>query len=162
MGIPAVAINDRSEMEFTVVYSIHLENMMVTLLGRLDRSFSFLQMVLGIAVVTNFSPELIGVFIATIAAYQFVWQPGMKSALAKSSLDRWQELYNCINKYDETELSEQIRQITEKDSSALSSLKLAAHISATIQLDRQPQVLPKLPWWQKVLAFLAGGLLLTR
>ena len=149
----------RNEMIFTVVYSIHIENMMSTLLGRVDKVLVFLQIFLGIAVVTKFSPIATGLAISTFAIIQFIWQPGVKSGEAKASHDRWLELYNHLSTLKDQQLSEKIRLLSERDGFTLSSLKLAAHLSACRQLNLSEDELPKMTSCQKIISNIAGAII---
>lgn len=153
-----MAAQTRSDLEFEVVYSIHLERMMDTLLGRIDRLSSFLQIFLGVAVVTELAPLLVGLVIAAIAAAQLVWQFGVKAGEAKASHDRWHNLHNKFNRLTDIEIEQEISQISDRDGRALSSLYLAAHISASIQLNLKHDEFPVMPKWQKFIAFCAGGM----
>lgn len=156
-----MTIKTRSDLEFEVIYSIHLERMMYTLLGRLDRFASFLQILLGATVIANQAPIVTGLLIATIAAAQLVWQPGVKATEAKASHDRWQALQVGIGKRSPEELETQIAQICDRDGAVLGSLKLPAHLAAAVQLGLDIDGIPKIPKWQRLIAFCAGGLPVT-
>lgn len=147
-----------SELEFEVTYSIHLEKMMCTLLGRLDRFSSFSQILLGVTVITNFAPTAVGIAVAVIAAAQLVWQPGVKAAEAKASHDRWQALSIGLGRRSLNEIEDQIAQICDRDGPVLGSLKLPAHVAATVQLGLDTDCLPKVPRWHRFVAFCAGGM----
>ena len=152
-----MAINPRSDLEFEVVLSIHIEKMMWTLLGRIDRLFSFLQIFMGVAVVTQFAPTLVGLVVAGIAAAQLVWQPGIKATEAKASHDRWHNLLKQFGRMKDDAIQKEVSQLSERDSQALRCLHPAAHVSAAIQLGRDTSDAPAMQNWQKVLVFFAGG-----
>lgn len=149
--------DSRHTLEFTVAYSIHLESMMSTLMGRIDRWCSFGQILLGAAVVAQFAPMIFGVLVMVIGAMQFVWQFGAASQEAKASHDRWLDLHYRIAELDASQLNVEVRKITERDTRVLSSLKTAAHLKAAQQLELDADETWKVRWWQKPLVFLAGG-----
>ncbi len=152
-------LQNRNDLIFTVVYSIHIENMMNTLLSRVDKLLVFLQIFLGIAVVANSSPVATGLAISILAIIQFIWQPGIKSGEAKASHDRWLALYNARDKLNDKELREEIRLISERDGFALSSIKLAAQIAACRQLDLSQEKIPEMTCWQKIISNIAGAII---
>lgn len=86
---------------------------MVTLLGRVDRLFSFLQILMGVAVVSNLWPTFVGLVIAAIAAAQLVWQPRVKAFEAKSSHDRWHAVFNKLAKLNDNQLRKEIEQLSK-------------------------------------------------
>jgi hypothetical protein len=147
----------RSDLEFGVVYSLRLEEMMATLLRRLDRTASWAQIVLGVAVVTNTAPVAMGLAVACVAAYQLVCQPGVEATKATASKERWQALFREMDSKTDAELLAAIRAVEEHDSPTFSTLRLAAQRAAAVQLDLDLSKLPALRSWQKVLAFAAGG-----
>lgn len=148
----------RSDLEFGVVYSMRFEEMMATLLRRLDRLSSWTQIVLGVAVVTTAAPVATGLAVACVATYQLVCQPGVEATKASASRDRWQALFRRMDDMTDAELADAIRAAEEHDSPAIGGLRLAAQRAAAVQLERNADALPALPRWQKVLAFFAGGL----
>lgn len=156
-----MAAKQRSDLEFEAVYSCHLEKMMATLLGRVDRLCSASQLFMGMAIVSNLFPTMFGIVIAAIAVVQIVWQPGIKSAEAKSSYDRWHTLYRNFKKLTDDEIDEEIHKLSDRDSQALSSLCLAAHMSAATQLNLPISKERTMNKWQKFIAFCAGANTIT-
>ena len=153
-----MAARQRSELEFTVIYSIHMESMMSTLLRRIEKLFSFLQVFLGVAVVSQLAPTFVGLLIAAIASAQLVWQPGIKAMEAKASRERWLDLFNSYSGMDDACLEQQIAQISKSDSMAYSSLVPSAHLSATVKLGLQITNVTDMTLWQRLLTFASGGM----
>jgi hypothetical protein len=153
-----MAIKTRNDLEFEVIYSIHIERMMFTLLGRLDRFSSFSQILLGATVITNLAPTAVGLSVAAIAAAQLVWQPGVKATEAKASHDRWQALRIGIGKRSADEIEAQIAQTCDRDGAVFGSLKLPAHLAAGVQMGLDISSFPKVSRWQRLVAFCAGGM----
>jgi len=96
--------------------------------------------------------------IAAIAAAQLVWQPAVKANEAKASHDRWHALFNKLSQLNESQIEKEISQISDRGSQILGSLRLAAHLSASVQLNRPTDKLPTMPNWQKFIVFCARGL----
>lgn len=63
-----------------------------------------------------------------------------------------------MNSKSDNELAEAIQVTEGHDSPAIGGLRLPAQRAASIQLDLNAAALPQLSRWQKMLAFLAGGL----
>lgn len=151
-----MAGKSRSDLKFEVIYSCHLERLMSTLLGRVDRTCSVLQLFMGTAVVTNYAPVLFGIVIALVACIQIVWQPGLKSAEAKASYDRWHTLSRNFDDLSDSEICEELHALSDRDSAVLNSLCITAHQAAALQLglSNHQQERNK---WQKFIAFIAGA-----
>lgn len=145
------------ELKFLVVYSMRLEKMMETLLGRVDKLGSFLQILLGVSVVTSFAPVATGLLVAVVAAAQLVWQPGVKSSEARSSFCRWQALYHQCDDMEENEFRRQVKDISDHDGFVLSSLQGAAQLAAAVQMNCVTDTIPSQSRSARVLAFFAGA-----
>jgi hypothetical protein len=147
----------RPELEFQVIYSTFLEEWMETLLGRLDRTSSFLQIVLGVAVVTSEAPKLSGFLVAIVAAYQLIWQPGVKACDARVSHGLWLDLSTQMSKLSDQQLEDRVNEASKSDSKVLGSLKKPAHRAATVQLGRGHNLHCELSLWERVVTRIAGG-----
>lgn len=147
----------RAEREFQVAYSMHLEDMARTLLSRLDRVSSFLQIVLGVAVITAEAPKLTGILVTVVAAYQLVWQPGVKAGEAKAAFEAWSALFRERSVLDDTTLESRVKDASRGDSAVPGSIKVAAHRAAAVQLNRSLEGCPELSKWERFITHCAGG-----
>ena len=150
-----MAKTSRNDLEFTIVYSMRLEGMTSTILRRLDKFSSWFQIILGVAVVTNYAPTLTGIAIACIGAYQFVAQPGIEGVKAAASEERWRGLYRGKDLMDDLALQKEITATETQDTKLLGGLRLVAHYAAARQMDLSTDELPPLSMWQKTIEVLA-------
>lgn len=146
----------RDETLYQIGFSIRLEKMHCTLLGRFDRASNFLQLLLGIAVVATSWPVVVGIAVSTLAAISFVYQPACKSIEAKIQKQKYEKLQARASTLTDSELEAEFAEVQAGDSVAIGSLLHPAHVGECIRLERTVDV--SLTWYEKLMAFLAGDL----
>jgi len=146
----------RDELLFQIGYSIRLEKMQATLLARADRASNFLQIFLGVAVVADAYPKVIGVAMAALAAISFVCQPGAKSTEARTQKQKYEKLLAEESTLLDQQLRTRYAELQESDSFIVGSLANPAHMGEQIRLGYVPDF--QLNWFEKVCAALAGDL----
>lgn len=146
----------RDDLMFQIGYSIRLEKMQAMLLGRVDRASSFMQLLLGAAVVTNAMPVLTGIAVAALAAFSFVNQPGAKSTQALLQKQRYEKLQAIAPEMEDAELRKQFAEIQETDSQVLGSLLHVAQYGEEVRVGAKPNF--ELTWFEKWIGRLAGDL----
>jgi len=150
----------RHELDFQLDYSIVLEEMQQTLMGRVDRFCTFGQLVLGCAVLASALPAVVtGLPIAIFAGAQIVYQPAARAMEAKLQRDRYLKLKNEAKYLNDDELEAALINILSSDSFVLGSLVHPAYLATTLALGREfrddTRPMTKL---EKRCAFWAGNL----
>lgn len=146
----------RDDLLFQIGYSIRLEKMQAMFLARVDRASNFLQMLLGIAVVTTKWPTITGVAVSALAAFSFVYQPGARATEAKAQKQRYEKLLAQASSLSEEELHKQFSSTQETDSQVIGSLMNPAHFGEYVRLGLVPDC--TLTSIEKVAAFIGGDL----
>lgn len=146
----------RDDLLFQIGYSIRLEKMQAMFLARVDRASNFLQMLLGIAVVTTKWPTITGVAVSALAAFSFVYQPSARATEAKAQKQRYEKLLAQTSSLSEEELHKQFSSTQETDSQVIGSLMNPAHFGEYVRLGLVPDC--TLTSIEKVAAFIAGDL----
>lgn len=108
---------NREHLAYQIYYSHLLESMTSRFYGRVNKTLSFLLVVLGSAVISHcFSPVLMGVLIALISALNSVCSFGASAELARVQSSRYLRLYNCLHAIESDEdLMQQLMKIQEDD-----------------------------------------------
>lgn len=149
----------RDQLEFNLCYSILLEEMHQTLMGRIDRLCTFAQLVLGCAVVAALWPGVVtGALVAVLASFQLVYQPAGRAMEAKIQKERYLAL-RCISaRLTDDALRDALDSAALQDSAIPGLLTHAAWLAAAIQLDREiPAAQMKLGWREAWMAAMAGN-----
>lgn len=148
----------RNDVIFDLHYSYFLENMFCTLMGRMDKTMSLLLIVLG---GTAFAPFIdkfyFGVFVATLSATQFIFQPGKQEGIASEHAKKYLQLIGLSGSLDDETLLKRFNELQSLDSRPWGALKNAAHRRATIVLDLH-DTQPELTWWESLWSWIAGDL----
>lgn len=108
---------NREHMAYQIYYSHVLESMTSRLNGRVNKTLSFLLVVLGSAVISRyFNPALLGVLIALISALNTVCSFGASAEHARVQSSRYLRLFNCLHTVETDEdLMQQLMKIQEDD-----------------------------------------------
>lgn len=146
----------RDDLLFQIGYSIRLEKMQAKLLDRADRASNFLQIFLGVAVVADAYPKVVGAAVAALAAISFVCQPGAKSIEARAQKQKYERLMAEESALSDQDLRTRYAELQESDSLVIGSLAQPAHMGELIRLGHTPDF--ELHWFEKLCASLAGDL----
>lgn len=146
----------RDEIIFQIGYSARLERMQSHFLNRVDRVATFLQILLGAAVITNTHPVATGIVVTTLAAFSFTYQPGVKAVEARLQKQRYEKLLSKVAELDEKELSAKYGELQENDSHVIGSLMHPAHFGECVRLGSPPTY--RLTLKERIFAFAAGDL----
>lgn len=133
--------------------------MQSVLLDRIDKLISFLLIVLGSSVMASgFNLFITGLFIASLSAFQFIYQPGKTSCLANSRAKKYLSLkYNIESqKLDAEEIDKQLIKLLQSDISTLGALCNPAFKRASIQLDLDDDT--ELSKFESLISWIAGDL----
>lgn len=149
----------RHDLEFQLHYSIHLEEMQMTLMGRIDRSCTFIQLFLGGATVGELLPvTLTGLLVALLAGIQIVWQPSARAMEAKIHRDRYLDIRRKLANLSDTELDQALIDARENDSEVLGSLTHPAWLATAQSMGLQiPAGTPKMTWLESGVSLVAGN-----
>ncbi|CNH99242.1 hypothetical protein HB991_03140 [Yersinia mollaretii] len=108
---------NREQMAYQIYYSHLLESMTARFNGRVNKTLSFMLIVLGSTVaISHFNPVFMGLLIALISALNTVGAFGSSAELSRVQSSRYLRLYNCLHlvRSDE-ELMQQLMKIQEDD-----------------------------------------------
>ena len=132
---------NRADQLFNLNYSIRFEQMMSLFFGRLDRALSFLLVLLGASAVGGlFEPKYIGAAVAVFSAWQFIYQPGAKSAGAVLQAAAYQELLAQAPDLSDAELERKYHLCGDKDTPELGVLSHPAWIATAKAMSRDASV----------------------
>lgn len=148
----------RSDMEFEVVYSMHLERMNAALLRR----FSMLTWIVLIAFTIDGVNASANEFFSCLVAYAMaifllVVRPGEAAADSEASSERWADLSARMAWMCDRDLERAIFVAEKQDSRVLPALMLAAHRAAAVALDRDLSSVPTPNVVQRFAAAMAGS-----
>jgi hypothetical protein len=147
----------RDETIFQIGYSIRLEKMQAMLLARFDRFINFSLMLLGAAVITTmFPPVVTGIAVAVLGGLSFIYQPGVKSILALTQKQKYENLRARAAHLSDDELLACYAELQESDSQAIGSLAHPAHMGELIRLGQPVDF--DLGRLEAIMAFIAGDL----
>jgi len=128
----------RADLMFSLNYSIRYEQMMSLFFGRFDRAISFLLVLLGASAVGGLlNPKIIGVVVAVLSAWQFIYQPGAKSAGTVLQASAYQDLLAQAPDLSDADLESRFHLCGGKDTPELGILAHPAWITTakTMALD---------------------------
>jgi len=150
---------DRHQLTFALTYSTLMEEMHQTLMGRVDRLCTFLQLFLGCAVITTNVPTIFtGGLMAFLAAVQLVYQPAAKSMEAKIQKERYLDIKRQSGRLTDEQLSDALNAAAPHDSAIPGSLTHPAWLAAAIQLGLQiPRERLKMSWKERLYSYAAGN-----
>jgi len=108
---------NREHIAYQIYYSHLLESMISRFNGRVNKTLSFLLIVLGSAVISHyFNTVFLGVLIALISALNTVGSYGATAELARVQSSRYLRLYNSLHSFETDEdLMHQLMKIQEDD-----------------------------------------------
>ncbi|EMG9341605.1 TPA: hypothetical protein ACXNIR_003811 [Proteus mirabilis] len=144
---------------FRITYSYYLNEMQSVLLDRIDKLISFLLIVLGSSVMASgFNLFITGLFIASLSAFQFIYQPGKASYLANSRAKQYLSLkINAESqKLNDEEVHKQLSDLLQSDISTFGTLCNPAFKRASIQLKLEDDTELSKP--ESFVAWVAGDL----
>lgn len=149
----------RHELEFQLDYSITLEEMQLTLTGRLDRFCTFVQLVAGCAVVTAITPQLLnGAVIAILSGIQIVYQPGARAMEAKIQRERYLKIKQDLPQLSDADLGYQLNSVRPGDSPILGSLTHPAYLATALSKGWPiPAGTPGMTFFERLLSSVAGN-----
>ncbi|RXZ42669.1 hypothetical protein [Crenobacter cavernae] len=125
----------RHDLEFQLNYSILLEEMQMTLMGRIDRLFVTAQLFLGCATVFDAMPTwLTGGFVSLLAIFQVVYQFGARSMEAKIHRGTYLGIRRKLANLTDEELDRALVEAQGNDSSVSGSLTNPAWVAAARQM----------------------------
>lgn len=144
---------------FTITYSYYLNEMQSVFFDRIDKFISFLLIVLGSSVMASgFNLFITGLFIASLSAFQFIYQPGKASYLANSRAKQYLSLkYNAESqKLEDDEIDKKLSDLLQNDIPTLGTLCNPAFKRASIQLDLNDDT--ELSKFESFISWIAGDL----
>ncbi|WP_337882277.1 hypothetical protein [Chromobacterium haemolyticum] len=147
------------QLTFNLTYSIVMEEMHQTLMGRVDRFCTFAQLILGCAVVVSVAPSwLTGGLMAVLAGFQLVYQPSARAMEAKIQKERYYEIRRKSAVLGVEQLFDALEAASPHDSAIPGSLTHPAWLAASLQLDLDiPIEKRKLSKLEKAFSFIAGN-----
>ncbi|WP_019101030.1 hypothetical protein [Chromobacterium haemolyticum] len=150
---------ERHQLTFTLTYSTLMEEMHQTLMGRVDRLCTFLQLFLGCAVITTNVPTIYtGGLMAFLAAVQLVYQPAAKSMEAKIQKERYLDIKRQSGRMTDEQLSDALNSAAPHDSTIPGSLTHPAWLASSLQLGLQiPRERLKMSWKERLYSSAAGN-----
>lgn len=150
----------RHDLEFQLHYSILLEEMQMTLMGRIDRICTFVQLFLGGATVGELLPAtMTGLLVALLAGIQIVWQPSALAMEAKIHRDRYLAIRRNLASLSDADLDQALVNAMENDSSVAGSLTHPAWLATAQAMGLPiPDGTPKMKRLERWAAFMAGNL----
>lgn len=149
-------IKPRSSTLFQIEYSIKLEKMTASLMGRLDRCSTFVQVLLGAAVFADApGQKLVGVSVALLSTVSLVWQPGARSSQAATQKAKYESLLARSPELDDDALSRAFLELQASDSAALGSLCVPAHVGVEIANGFTPSA-TRLSFLETISSWMAG------
>ncbi|MDR6585542.1 hypothetical protein [Herbaspirillum frisingense] len=146
----------RDAVLFDLGYSIRLEKMQASFLGRVDRASNFLQMMLGAAVIASAWPIPTGIAVSALAAFSFVYQPGAKATEARAQKQRYEKLLAKESELSDQQLKLAFGDIQATDSYVMGALVNPAFVAECVRLGRPTD--HKLTKYESIIAFIAGDL----
>ncbi|MBS9333227.1 hypothetical protein KEP72_18635 [Escherichia coli] len=150
----------RESLLIKIRYSFHIETMQETFYNRLDRCFTFAQIILGSAIFASFgSLPLLGAIVTVISVAVFVWQPGKTAMLCSIQARRMKVLLNKAPDLSDEELRTVFINAEEGDNPTLGLLRDAAYKRALIALGYSSEAESiTLTMPEKIAAWFAGDL----
>lgn len=149
----------RHDLEFQLHYSILLEEMQMTLMGRVDRVCTFVQLFLGGATVGNLLPATAtGLLVALLAGIQIVWQPSARAMEAKIHRDRYLDIRRHLTSLSDEDIDLALVNAKTNDSAVLGSLMHPAWLATAQAMGLPiPDKTPKMTLLESWLSFMAGN-----
>ncbi len=125
-------MKQRHELEFQVTYSILMEEMQMRLMRRCSNVLVFIQLALGISLVSNFiGKEIIAASVAFIAFIFKVWDPSGAAGKAETQRLRYVNLSKSMDMLSDVELNDRLHDLTGTDSEIIGSLTHPAWLAAS-------------------------------
>lgn len=149
---------NRAQLLYQIYYSYRLHTMFSVLLGRIDKTLSFLLLLLGSSVIGNLGNHVfIGICIAVITSIRMAFSFEKASESARKQAVSYLNLYTSkALTSPEDQLTDELMNIQACDSNVWISLVNAAEIRT--QLTFGEPIKAKLSCWEKFMAFLSGDL----
>lgn len=152
----------REDMLYQVLYSHRLEKMFSTLTGRIDKSLSFLLILLGSSVIAGFGyPILIGLAIAGISAFKMAFHFEATAEHSRKQAASYLKLFNTHHLIEsESDLLGAITKIQNDDHAPWAILTYPATVATQIELGKELSV--KLTLTEKLFARASGAIVKSR
>lgn len=151
-----------SNTQFHVHYCYFMEAMTSVFYAKIDKICLFIQLLLGTAVMADvINLSLIGLIIAVIAAYQFIYSPATIASQAKQQAIRYADIIHDLPNSVDIDVQKKLKALEEKDSTILLTIRNASYIQsciATGQRDAAEIKIRKLNRIKRFIIFLAGGI----
>ncbi|CAM8443094.1 hypothetical protein [Morganella morganii] len=149
---------NRAQLLYQIYYSYRLHTMFSVLLGRIDKTLSFLLLLLGSSVIGNIGNHVfIGICIAIITSIRMAFSFEKASESARKQAMSYLNLYTSkVLTIPEDQLIEKLMSIQASDSNVWISLVSAAEIRTRLTFDEPIET--TLSFWEKFMAFLSGDL----
>lgn len=148
----------REEVLRRTYYSYFIETMQATLLGRVDRVLTFLQLLLGSAVFASLGNSFfLGALIATISAISFVWQPAKSALVCEIQAKKMKKLLSSYEKLDDDAFYQEYIKNEDSDSPVIGALRDPALKRAYIVIDNKDEARKiNLTPYQRFVSHLSG------
>ena len=151
---------ERQSLVFDVAYSFCYEKMMYKFWGRLDKLCSMLLLLLSASVMVSFaSAAFLGLAVAAVSSFQFVYTPGVKAVQSKQEFDAYSRLHAELPDLDTAQIKARMLEILPADSDAIGLLAHPACLAACAMLNRMPPTCPpqrEMTLCERVAAHFAG------
>lgn len=146
----------REQMLYQIWFSHRLYSMSGVVLRRVDKTLSFLLLLLGSSVMGDIGwPQVTGFLIAALTALKMAFQFERSGEVATIQSRAWQNLYCAAGDISDEDLNEQIQNIQQNDPVAWRSLVAPAETETRNDLGEP--VTTRLTLVERVVAFLAGA-----
>ncbi len=148
--------------KFTVTYSMCYEKALQQLYSRLDKALSFILLVLSSGVIAqlNLWSVALGLVMAIITAFQFVYSPGQKASFAKFQFQAYKNIFDRFNELSEDQIWTEYKNITRQDTDEIQLLSHCARLTSLSMLGHKPDELiatqRRFTRMEKFFAFLSG------
>ncbi|ETF00948.1 hypothetical protein W822_20110 [Advenella kashmirensis W13003] len=125
-----------STEKFTLAYSMCYEKALYKLYGRVDKIFAFVLLLFSSAVIAqlNIWSIAIGLIMAILTAYQFVYAPGQKASFAKFQFQAYKNIYDRFSELSDEEIWTEYRKITHQDTDEIQLLAHCARLNSLSML----------------------------
>lgn len=151
------------EQRQLVYYSYYMENMTATFRRNIFNFISFIQVVLGSAIMADISSHFFaGLLMTLFSTYIFVYKPGEKASSAKKQARRYEKLINILDTINLNQLNDRLSDYIDQDSDPIHLLTRPAYIKAAIAVGYSHEELEEeinnLTFSERIASFIAGGI----